>query len=47
MKSKVSMNTEKDSIEDPEGRQTTAPHEIVSSKEWLVARKKLLTKGVC
>jgi predicted dithiol-disulfide oxidoreductase (DUF899 family) len=38
------MNTEMDSIKEPEERQTVAPHEIVSREEWLVARKELLKK---
>jgi predicted dithiol-disulfide oxidoreductase (DUF899 family) len=42
---KVSMNPKVDSrIEALERRQTMTPHEIVSQKEWLVVRKKLLTK---
>jgi len=38
------MNTEADSTEELERRQTTPAHEIVSEKEWLVARKALLMK---
>ena len=39
------MNTEIESrIEALEKRQTMTPHEIVSEKEWLAARKDLLTK---